>query len=192
MKELLYKLRWLDILFSPLKLPHLRFYFGRISMGTPIFYPRKWRRVTAIEAIKSATDSFNNPKFVKKSWGEWYEYHKGCQKPVYLKWFGVNLVGHGWKTKYDFYRHEWNPMLSVVLLKRQFCIFVGHRDREANDYYWEAYLYYKYETDKNKPKLERLKEVFDQYSCTWGNPDKGYTNHYYSILKRKYHKYIPR
>ena len=56
------------------------------------------------------------------------------------------------------------------------------------DIYWEAYLTYKYRTDKTKSKHERLEQTMKEYSCIWGNKEKGYRDYYPLILKDKYIK----
>ena len=65
-----------------------------------------------------------------------------------------------------------------------------HRDTTVIlDCYWEAYLTYKYRTDKTKSKHERLEQTMKEYSCIWGNKEKGYMVDYYPlILKDKYIK----
>ena len=56
------------------------------------------------------------------------------------------------------------------------------------DCYWEAWLTYCYNTDKTKSKKERLKELKEKYTCTWGNKETGYVDYYPYILKQKYYK----
>ena len=110
--------------------------------------------------------------------------------------FGFQIIGLGWKTKFDMCRHEWNPMISFVAFNRQLCIYFGYKGKKKqdamliNDCCWEAWLTYNYYTDKSKSKSERLKETVKLYSCNWGNPDKGYINYYKHILKSKYLKQI--
>lgn len=202
-RDLRYKLSWVGIFNSPFKLPNISFYFGKIERGVPYFLPRKWVSYTYEEALDKTLEHFRKVQEVHERIGREYkipiladyllklrEYTRS-KKAVSKKW-GVDLVGHGWKTKFTQYRHEFNPMLSVVGFNRQFCIYVGLKgDGLVNDCYWEAWLYYKYETDKTLSKEERLKQVFEKYSCTWGNPDKGYTNYYYQILRKKYINLIP-
>lgn len=201
-RNLRYKLRWLGILNSPFKLPNISFYFGKIERGTPYFYPRRWVNFTYKDALEKTFEHFNKLKKVHERIDREYklptveDYDKKVKeymrskKAVDKKW-GVDLVAHGWKTKFTSYRHEFNPMLSIVGFNRQFCIYVGLKgDGLVNDCYWEAWLYYKYETDKTLSKEERLKQVFEQYSCTWGNSNKGYTNYYYQILRKKYIKWL--
>jgi len=148
--------------FSPFKRPNFKFYFGNIEMGTPYFYPRKM--------IDSKT---------KKGYYEFKD----------KKWFGIDFVGLGWKTKWSDtdYRFEYAPMFSLVFLKKQFCIFL-HVD-EPNSY-WESMLYYYHNTLQNhrwKDRVDKLKHDFPQ---TWTShtSDGKVTriNYYTTILKEKY------
>jgi hypothetical protein len=192
--KLPYKFRWLGILNSPFKKPQISFYFGKIERGTPYFLPRKWVKLTRAEAVKKATESVNDKKLVKKSFEDWYESYKNYSKPVPLK-FGFQIISLGWKTKFDSTRHEWNPMISFVGFGKQFCIYVGYKNKKDSDTfltntcYWEAWLTYAYYTDKSKSKIERLKETVKQYSATWSDNESS-TNYYNYILKSKYLKQI--
>lgn len=155
MRRLLYKLRWLKILNSPFKVPSAWLYFGKIKHGTPYFLPRKWINMSD---------------------------KRGYQKAIPLK-LGIQIIGLGWKTKFDKYRHEWNPMISAVGFNRQFCIWFGLKETMSNMCYWEAWLTYFYDTDKSNGRKERLSELREKYSANWGNKDKGYTDYYPIILK---------
>ena len=99
----------------------LYFYFGEIKMGTPYFLPRKWVKDTE---------------------------KPGHLKAVPIKYFGINYNTLGWKTKYDEYRFEYNPALSIVMFGKQLYISISPKIYEdRDDIYWEAWLYYK---DTNK------------------------------------------
>lgn len=86
--DIFYKLEWMRIYFSPFKPIVPRFYIGKISVGTPYFYPRKW--------VKD-----------KEKPG----YLKAIPRKI-----GFDFVTLGWKTKWEEtdYRHEWNPIWSFV------------------------------------------------------------------------------
>lgn len=157
----------LKVLNSPFKPFKLKFYFDKIAIGTPLFLPRT--------VVKSKT------------------------KPGYLdfvpiKWFGINFIGLGWKTKWELYdyRFEWEPMLSIVLFGKQFCIIVNAP--EAHNY-WEAWLYYELNTDKSKSQEERIKKCIAKFPMIWTvyeGENKVIVNKYNSILKDKYLKFIPK
>ena len=71
LKYRLERLRWWKVLFSPLKPFTIKWYIGKLALGTPYFYPRK--------AVKSKT----KPGYLEF-------------KP--LK-FGFDSCSLGWKTK---------------------------------------------------------------------------------------------
>ena len=79
---------------SPFKPLKIVWYFGKIAIGTPYFFPRRW------------VDSKINP---------------GYLTPVPKK-SGFDFVSLGWKTKYDNYRFEWSPLVSFVFLKWQVAV----------------------------------------------------------------------
>lgn len=79
---------------SPFKPLKLNFYCGKIALGTPYFYPRRW--------VKDS----NKPGYLK----------------AIPRKFGFDFVSLGWKTKYDDYRFEWSPMISFVFFKWQIAV----------------------------------------------------------------------
>lgn len=161
------RFNFLKIYFSPFKPPKIRFYFGKLRYGTPYFYPRKW--------VKSKN------------------------KPGYLtaipKNIGFDFVSLGWKTKWkeDDYRFEWSPMWSFVFFKWQVCV-IFKAPIEFKDAYWEAWLYYNYETLKTKSKTERIKECrnrFPQLWRTYKNKNTITIDYYDFILKKRYENTKP-
>lgn len=193
MKNLIYKLNWLGILNSPFRLPQVSFYFGKIERGTPYFLPRKWVELTEEDRILKAQK--NNAKLLKliedgvsnaeKIRLRTPEEFKGYQKVVPVKW-KIDIISLGWKTKFDSYRHEYNPMISITGFNRQFCVYFGLGEPMTNMCYWEAWLYYKHETNKSLSKSERVKQCLEKNPICWGNDTKGYTDYYPLILKKKY------
>lgn len=195
MKNLLYKLRWLSIYNSPFIRPSISFYFGKISRGVPYFLPRRWKNMTYEEAERSVHEDIEKKIKVLSKIGKTHELLSSKEMQSLIKQkqrsqiakptkWQIALVGLGWKTKWESYRHEWNPMLSIVGFNRQFCIYIGFNEFTINSCYWEAYLYYKYDT-KGTVK-ERVKQCRENHSVTWGNKEKGYTDYYTKILKKKY------
>lgn len=150
------KFLFLSVIGSPFKMFKIDFYFGDINIGVPYFKPRRLYRVN------------------------------GINKYIDIKYFGIDFCGLGWKTKWDEYRFEWNPMLSIVFLGKQIVLTF----KPDNDiHYWESFLYYIKETDKNKTKIERVIQCIEECPNTWiSNNIK--TNYYNLILKKKYLKYI--
>lgn len=162
-----YKFNYLGVLNSPFVGLELKWYFGNIKHGTPYFLPRKW--------VECDNGSYS--------------------KPIPIKYFGFDYTSLGWKTKYDDIRFEWSPSISLVIFGKQLFISIipkmGKTPEDAAirvDIYWEAYLTYKYRTDKTKSKHERLEQTMKEYSCIWGNNEKGYMDYYPLILKDKYIK----
>jgi len=197
LKYILEDLRWLKVLNSPFKPFRVRLYAGKIQVGVPYFYPRKWVKATPELRTKAALDHikreerFNksNPDSARKikSFEELYEEYKNYSFPVPLK-VGFSYCGLGWKTKWtntDF-RYEWGPVLSFVFFGYQIALTVGHKH---SSHYWEAWLYYEYATDKTKSKRERIEQCKKEFNQTWkvySNGEEEIINYYELILKTKY------
>jgi hypothetical protein len=197
LKYILEDLKWLKVLNSPFKPFRVRFYAGKIRVGVPYFYPRKWVKGTPELRTKSALDhikreeSFNklNPNSARKikSFDELYEEYKNYTFPIPLK-VGFSYCGLGYKTKWtstDF-RYEWGPVLSFVFFGYQIALMVGHKH---SSHYWEAWLYYEYATDKTKSKRERIEQCRKEFNQTWTVSSMGkeeVVDYYQRILKTKY------
>jgi len=200
MKDLLsnlkYKLLFLKVLNSPFRGLKLKWYFGEIKHGTPHFLPRKWVKCDKQDAIRAwAKISDERKKIYIDKWGnedEYYDYYiRTFNKPVPIKYFGWHFTTLGWKTKWKDCRFEWSPSISIVLFGKQlFITILPNIDMDehmvALNCYWEAWLTYTYMTDKSKSRRERLEELYKIYSCSWGNQEKGFTDYYPIILKKKY------
>lgn len=195
LENIKYKFDWMRTYNSPFKLPIPKLYIGKIAIGTPYFLPRKWVKGTP-KLIHKVTLSYidnrkifneRNPDYAKtiKSYEEIYEEKKGYNYAI-PKWIGFDFVTLGWKTKYEDYRHEWNPMWSFVFFKWQIAItFIAPHDM----HYWECWLYYTRDTDKTKTVQERIIEAKKQYPCTWISSNNGVEIeicYWDLILKKKY------
>jgi hypothetical protein len=55
LKYTLQSLRWIKALWSPFKPFKVKFYAGKLAIGTPYFYPRKWVKFTKKDALEKAT-----------------------------------------------------------------------------------------------------------------------------------------
>ena len=166
----------------------LKFYLGKIAMGTPHFLPRKWVKLTEQDCIDKAEKM--NAKLDKKVTKP--EQYKNYTKPVTIKWLGINIIGLGWKTKWSNtdYRFEYPPMISIVLCKLQFCIWIK---APHEDHYWESWLYYHFSTDKTKSKVERVQQCIKECPQIWTSYKgevKTNINYYEHILRNKYKKYV--
>ena len=194
-----YKLNYLGVLNSPFVGLELKWYFGKIKHGTPYFLPRKWVKCNFEDGLKAwhKLGEHSQKAYLRsQTQQEWIEkYTKSHTKPIPIKYFGFDYTPLGWKTKWDDYVFEWSPSISLVIFGKQLFISIIPKMRKTPedatiriDIYWEAYLTYKYRTDKTKSKHERLEQTMKEYSCIWGNKEKGYRDYYPLILKDKYIK----
>lgn len=194
-----YNWSYLGVLNSPFVGLKLKWYFGEIKYGTPYFLPRRWAKCNfedGVEAWNEMNVSRQEAYLKTQSKESWIKnYAKTRTKAIPIKYFGFNYTSLGWKTKWGEYRFEWSPSISIVMFGKQLFIAILPKMSKkpgdttiSPDYYWEAYLTYKYRTDKSKSKQERLKQTMKLYSCTWGNNKEGYFNYYPLFLKQKYIK----
>ena len=189
-----YNLRFLKVLNSPFKGLFLTFYFGEIAKGTPYFLPRKWIELTQKECEEALAEDIErcSPIYMKdKTW----EHYKRYTKPVPIKYFHWHFTTLGWKTKWESYRFEWSPSLSIVIFGKQLFITILPNMRKdimfnkefiKMDCYWESWLHWEYDTNKSLPLEERLRELISKHSNGWGSPKEGYTDYYLYILKEKH------
>jgi len=198
LKYTLQGFRWMKALFSPFKPFKISFYAGKIAIGVPYFYPRKWVKATPELAMKAAIEYIErekrynemNPQHARiiKPYEEIYNEKLKYEYAVPLK-VGFSYCSLGWKTKWtntDF-RHEWNPILSFVFFGYQVALTVYS---PYHSHYWEAWLYYEYATDKTKSKRERVEQCRKEAPQTWTSHKHGEepvtTDYYIKILKSKY------
>ena len=199
LKFFIERVRWLKVLNSPFKPFKVGFYAGKIAVGIPYFYPRKWvkgnnRLITeAVLSEIAAQKKWNehNPAYARKikSFEELFQEKKNHRFAVPLK-VGFSYCSLGWKTKWTDtdYRFEWNPVLSFVFFGYQIALTIYS---PYYDHYWEAWLYYEYATDKSKSKRERIEQCKKEFGQTWVRSKDGkdeVVDYYESILKRKYIK----
>jgi hypothetical protein len=157
------KLEFIKALWSPFKPFKLKWYCGKVAIGTPYFFPRKW------------------VKDLEKP---------GYQKAIPKK-IGFDFVGLGWKTKWTEidYRFEWAPIWSFVFFKWQMAIIFIAPEQH---HYWETWLYYERNTNKFKSKEERIKDCIKNFPLNYivhRVSKKEYINYYNLILKNGY-KYL--
>ena len=143
---------------TPFVTPKIKFYIGKVAIGTPYFTPRR--------SVKDPTNP-TRLKFVDKK-------------------IGFDICRLGWKTKWSQFRFEWSPIISFVFFRWQIAITISAPEQ---DQYWESWLYYQYETDKTKSKLERAIQCQKEYPQVWKLSKKGVetkVDYYDLILKKKY------
>jgi hypothetical protein len=190
LKYTLQSLRWVKALWSPFKPFKIGFYAGKLAIGTPYFFPRKWVKYTDADAIKASVEHKANKNKVQVSDEQLFEMYKKYNKAVPLK-VGFDWCSLGYKTKWsdtDF-RFEWNPVFTFVFFGYQLALTVYS---PYHDHYWTSWLYYEYATDKTKSKRERIEQCRKELNQTWTShrhDEEPVTIDYYTkILKSKYLK----
>lgn len=196
-------LRYWKALFSPFKPFHIKFYAGKTAIGTPYFFPRRWRKLNEKEVLEKAKSMIEkqikaaavNPDIPQLTLEQWVEKSRGFMTAVPIK-VGFSSCPLGFKTKWtdtDF-RYEWGPTFTFVFFGYQVAWMIGHPDPYQ---YWEAWLYYEYATDKTKSRKERVaqcrKEFPRTYTIYHKDPKTGENaqetiDYYERILKPKYLK----
>ena len=73
LKYTLQRLRWIKVLWSPFKPFKVSFYAGKLSIGTPYFYPRKWVKYNNQDIQKAIEEHKANKNKVQVSDGQLYE-----------------------------------------------------------------------------------------------------------------------
>lgn len=183
------KFTWMKAFFSPFKRPKIYLYIGKIALGTPYFFPRKWVKFTYEDAFEAAVKDTQSKTHYNKGKNplDLVDGYMGYQKAIPRK-IGWDFVGLGWKTKYDSYRHEWDPIWSFVFFKWQIAIrFIP----KESCHYWECWLGYELGTDKTKNRKERIKECREKYPQIWECSflgKKETIDFYTKVLKFKYLK----
>jgi hypothetical protein len=190
LKYTLQSLRWVKALWSPFKPFKIGFYAGKLAIGTPYFFPRKWVKYTDADAIKASVEHKANKNKVQVSDEQLFEMYKKYSKAVPLK-VGFDWCSLGYKTKWsdtDF-RFEWNPVFTFVFFGYQLALTVYS---PYHDHYWTSWLYYEYATDKTKSKRERIEQCRKELNQTWTShrhdEEPVTTDYYTKILKPKYLK----
>ena len=157
-KLIMNRFTFLKAYFSPFKPLKLRFYIGKIAVGTPYFLPRRW--------VKSK----DKP---------------GYMTPIPKK-IGFDFVALGWKTKWDEYRLEWAPIWSFVFFRWQIAIIfkAPHEDHYWES--WLFYENDTNKTKSKKERIKECKEKSPSI-WTVSNQGVTTTIDYYTkILRKKY------
>jgi hypothetical protein len=186
---------FLKVYFSPFKFFLPKLYIGKTAIGLPYFLQRTFVKATPQRAIDAAvkemraTRNFNknNPEYKRKekSFRELYDEKMKCNYTVPKK-IGFDFSPLYWKTKYDSFRHEHNPIWSFVCFGYQIALIFRPED---DIHYWECFLAYEHDTDKSKSAGERLKEAKEKHPCVWtSHSDKGKvtTDYWTKVIKEKY------
>ena len=181
---------FLKALNSPFKPFKLKWYIGKIAIGTPYFFPRKWVDLNEKEIEVKAQKKYDklDEEFKTKVTLEHYkQQYKDTQKTT-PKLIGFDFVGLGWKTKWTStdYKFEYAPLISFVFFKWQIALmFIAPEP----DHYWTSWLYYEYNTNKSFSKRKRIEQCQKEFPQNWTqykNGNKETINYYKFILKEKY------
>ena len=181
---------FLKALNSPFKPFKLKWYIGKIAIGTPYFFPRKWVDLHEKEIEVKAQKKYDklDEEFKTKVTLEHYkQQYKDTQKTT-PKLIGFDFVGLGWKTKWSStdYRFEHSPLISFVFFKWQIAVIFSAPEP---DHYWTSWLYYEYNTNKSFSKRKRIEQCQKEFPQNWTqykNGNKETINYYKLILKEKY------
>jgi hypothetical protein len=156
------RFNYIKVFNSPFKRPKLKWYFGKIALGTPYFFPRRW------------VDNPDKP---------------GYQKAVPKK-IGFDFVRLGYKTKWSDtdYRFEYGPLISFVFFKWQIALLfeVPHPE-----HYWVCWLTYENDTDNDlldtSTRIKIAKEINPEvWTSSKGDGKKETICYWDSVLKNKW------
>ena len=132
LKYFLEDFSWMKVYFSPFKIPKLKFYFGKIAIGTPYFYPRVLDKKTRM--FKPKKIGFD---FVGLGWK--------------TKWED-NDYRHEWNPRWSFVLWKWQVAL----------IFRAPDDVYDYYYWesWLYYHYSTDKNKSQRERIEQVKEEF--------------------------------
>lgn len=187
LKYLINRFSWLGILNSPFKRFKIGFYVGKIAIGVPYFFPRKWVKYNNEDIQKAIEEHKANKNKVLVSDAQLYNMYYNYSKAVPLT-IGFSYCSLGYKTKWSDtdYRFEWNPVLSFVFFGYQIALTFYS---PYHDHYWTSWLFYKNDTDKTKSKMERVEQCRKEFPQIWTSSKDGVDekiDYYDRILKQKY------
>ena len=152
-------MNWFNYFLSPFRRPKLKFYVGKIAIGTPYFLPRK---IVTCPHTK--------------------------QKIFAPKKFGFDFVKLGWKTKWSDtdYRYEWAPLISFVFLKWQIVLTIIESDEfwEA----WLYYHRNTDKTKSREFRVRQMQSEFSLTRTVYQtDKDPQVIDYYSEILQPKYY-----
>lgn len=187
----------LKIYNSPFKRPRLKWYFGRVAIGTPYFLPRKWIKPTHEMAVEAAMEEIANAEdWNNRNPNSDFKHKVRELDVVYAeklnhlfavpKKIGFDFVNLGWKTKWNNldYRFESQPIISFVFFKWQIAVIISAPVASIGmSHYWEGWLYYFFDTKGTK--RERIEQCKKHFPLGYSSVNQ-VINSYDVILKDKY------
>jgi len=180
---------FLKALNSPFKPFKLKWYFGKVAVPTPCFLPRTWVKFTWKDCLEKARETINKRPNIYSNMSveaianQYKDYRRAIPKKV-----GFDFIDLIWKTKWTRtdYRHEFSPVWSFVFFGYQIAInFIAPHYL----HYWEVFLYYYFETDKNKSRRERIEQCRKDNPCVWTSIKDGVketVDYYELVIKERY------
>ena len=192
-----YDFQFLKVFNSPFKRPKLQWYIGKLAVGTPYFFPRRWVKPTHKMAMEAAIkeiarmEGWNESNADSKwkhsipSFDEMYETMITRSFAVPKK-IGFDFVSLGYKTKWSNtdYRFQWSPSFSFVFFKWQIALTIVPIE---SSHYWEAWLFYNYNTEGTQ--RDRIEQCKKEFPLNWTIREKDVersVDYYDIILKDKY------
>ena len=193
---------YIKVFNSPFKRPKLKWYFGKIAIGTPYFFPRRWVKPSQQMLIDNAkqdiadrqrwneaNEKYGNTYKVIPTIEELCEKKKNYKFPVPKK-IGFDFVGLGYKTKWSDtdYRFEYGPLISFVFFKWQIAVMLKVPHPE---HYWVCWLTYENDTDKDllstEARIKFAKEINPEvWTSSKGDGKKETICYWDKVLKNKW------
>ena len=193
---------YIKVFNSPFKRPNLKWYFGKIAIGTPYFFPRRWVKPSQQMLIDNAkqdiadrqrwneaNEKYGNTYKVIPTIEELCEKKKNYKFPVPKK-IGFDFVGLGYKTKWSDtdYRFEWGPLISFVFFKWQIAVMLKVPHPE---HYWVCWLTYENDTDRDllstEARIKLAKEINPEvWTSSKGDGKKETICYWDKVLKDKW------
>jgi len=190
-------LQFLKAFNSPFKRPKLQWYIGKLAVGTPYFFPRRWVKPTHKMAAEAATkeiarmEGWNKSNADSKFQYSIPSFDKMCETMLTRsvavpKKIGFDFVSLGYKTKWSNtdYRFEWSPSFSFVFFKWQIALTIVPIE---SSHYWQAWLFYNHNTEgTQRERIEQCKKEFPLKFTIWEKNTKRSVDYYDTVLKDKY------
>lgn len=152
------KYRFLRAFFSPFKRPKLKFYIGKVAIGTPYFLPRKWV----------------------------HDKEKKGYRIAVRKKIGFDFVSLGWKTKFGDFRFEWAPLWSFVFFKWQIAVIVKAPHEMHYWESWLDYEFRTDQSKTKRERIKQCRLEYPNTWSHYEGDVKVFTDYYTKILKQKY------
>jgi hypothetical protein len=151
------KFEYLKVFNSPFKRPKLKWYIGKVAIGTPYFFPR---------VVDKKTNRFK-PKKIG------FDFVRLGYK---TKWSPTDYRFE-WAPLISFVFFKWQIAVSLL----------APFDGIKSSLYWEAWLYYHYNTKgTQRERIEQCKKDFPSGYSGFNGSKKYSVNSYDYILKDKY------